>query len=38
LRPPAPGARSRPMAAILTILGFVAVIVGLNWYEFGRID
>ena len=27
-----------PMAAVLTIVAFVAVIAGLNWYEFGRFD
>ena len=26
------------MAAVITIVAFVAVIAGLNWYEFGRFD
>ena len=27
-----------PMAAILTILAFLAVLIAINFYEFGRGD
>ncbi|MGH6997157.1 MAG: hypothetical protein ACREEO_03135 [Phenylobacterium sp.] len=27
-----------PMTAILTILAFIVVIGGLNYFEFGRLD
>jgi hypothetical protein len=38
LRPRTPGGRSRAMGAILTIVVFLAVVAGLNRFEFGRFD